>query len=187
MTVWKLLGIALGLSMDAFAVAVASSIALVRLGRRRIFRLSFHFGLFQGLMPVIGWLVGVQVGPWLHAIDHWIAFGLLAFLGGRSIHEALHREPDESPLGDPTRGWRMVLLSLATSIDALAVGLIFALEREEILWPALVIGVVCGTLTMVGMKLGSRVGRRFGVRLEVAGGLVLVAIGLKILLEHLGW
>jgi putative Mn2+ efflux pump MntP len=185
MDLLSLLAIALALAMDAFAVALATGLALGRLTGRHLFRLGFHFGLFQAMMPVVGWLAGLTVQRWIAAYDHWLAFALLVFVGGKMIHEALARDPAVAREADPTRGMSLVLLSLATSIDALAVGLTLAVLRVSIWLPALVIGLVAGVLTVTGMLLGRRVGALWGPRIEVVGGLVLIAIGLKILAEHL--
>jgi len=179
-----LFGIAVALAMDAFAVALGTGMTLKRLTGRHLFRLGFHFGLFQALMPVIGWLAGLTVQRWIAAYDHWIAFGLLGFVGGKMIYEALRDEGEEGSLSDPTRGLSLVLLSVATSIDALAVGLSLAMLGVDIWLPALIIGLVAGAFTVAGMLLGRRVGAAWGPRVEVFGGLVLFAIGLKILLEH---
>ena len=181
-----ILGIGVGLSMDAFAVAIAASVALGKVSRRQVFRLSFHFGLFQAMMPGIGWLAGRSVGVWMAHWDHWVAFVLLTLVGGKAIFEALRSQDEgESAGGDPTRGLKLVALSTATSIDALAIGLSFALLDVNVLYPCLLIGVITGLLTVIGMLLGSRIGLRFGRRVEVMGGLVLIGIGLKILVEHL--
>ncbi|MGK2906501.1 MAG: manganese efflux pump MntP [Desulfuromonadales bacterium] len=179
-----LLGLAFALALDAFAVALGTGATLSCLTGRHLFRLGFHFGLFQALMPVIGWLAGQTVIQWVSAWDHWIAFGLLALIGGRMIHEACSDKdkPDER---DPTRGLSLVMLSIATSIDALAVGFSLSVIGVSIWMPALVIGLVAGVLTVIGMLVGDRIGNRWGARMEILGGLVLVAIGAKILLEHL--
>lgn len=176
-------GIALALAMDAFAVALTAGAVLDPLTRRHLFRLGFHFGLFQALMPTAGWLIGMTVQKWISAYDHWIAFALLAFVGGRMILEAFD-EDDDKEVSDPTRGLTMVMLSVATSIDALAVGLSLAMLGISVWLPAAVIGVVAGVLTVLGMLLGRRLGHNWGKRVEVCGGLVLCVIGLKILLEH---
>lgn len=178
-----ILGIALALAMDAFAVALAAGAVLNPLTRRHLFRLGFHFGLFQALMPIAGWLIGMAVQKWISSYDHWIAFALLAFVGGRMILEAFDEEKDKAAT-DPTRGMTMVMLSVATSIDALAVGLSLAMLGVSVWRPAAVIGVVAGVLTVFGMLLGRRLGDSWGKRVEVCGGLVLCIIGLKILLEH---
>lgn len=180
-----LLGIAVGLAMDAFAVAIATGLALGEVSARQTFRLSWHFGFFQFLMPVIGWMAGLTVERWIAAYDHWLAFGLLGFIGGKMIHEAVTGMDGEKAAGDPTRGVSLVVLSVATSVDALAVGLSLGVLHVRIWQPAVVIGIVACALTAAGMHLGRRLGERFGKRMEVAGGAVLIAIGLKILVSHL--
>ncbi|MFC1779754.1 manganese efflux pump MntP family protein [Thermodesulfobacteriota bacterium] len=179
-----LTGLALALAMDAFAVALGTGAVLSRLTGRHLFRLGFHFGLFQALMPVIGWLAGLTIMQWVEAWDHWIAFSLLAIIGGRMIYEAFSDE-EKTDDRDPTKGLSLVLLSIATSIDALAVGFSLSVIGVSIWMPALVIGLVAGVLTIVGMLLGGRIGDRWGSRVEIFGGLVLIAIGAKILIEHL--
>ena len=179
-----LTGLALALAMDAFAVALGTGAVLSRLTGRHLFRLGFHFGLFQALMPVIGWLAGLTIIQWVEAWDHWIAFSLLAIIGGRMIYEAFSDE-EKTDDRDPTKGLSLVLLSIATSIDALAVGFSLSVIGVSIWMPALVIGLVAGVLTIVGMLLGGRIGDRWGTRVEIFGGLVLIAIGIKILIEHL--
>lgn len=186
MSFGTIFGIAVGLAMDAFAVAIATSVALKDVSGRQLFRLSWHFGLFQALMPVIGWALGLSIERFVKTWDHWLAFGLLAYVGGKAIHTA--SQPDhvrESNGSDPTRGWSLVILSVATSIDALAVGFSFSMLGVSIWYPAVVIGVVAGVVTLLGMLLGGRLGSRFGRRIEVLGGLVLIGIGIKILVEHL--
>ncbi|TNF51887.1 MAG: manganese efflux pump [Deltaproteobacteria bacterium] len=179
-----LTGLALALAMDAFAVALGTGAVLSRLTGRHLFRLGFHFGLFQALMPVIGWLAGLTVMQWVEAWDHWIAFSLLAIIGGRMIYEAFSDE-EKTDDRDPTKGLSLVLLSIATSIDALAVGFSLSVIGVSIWIPALIIGLVAGVLTLVGMLLGGRIGDRWGSRVEIFGGMVLIAIGIKILIEHL--
>lgn len=179
-----LIGLALALAMDAFAVALGTGAVLSSLTGRHLFRLGFHFGLFQALMPVIGWLAGLTIIQWVEAWDHWIAFSLLAIIGGRMVYEAFSDE-EKANDRDPTKGLSLVLLSIATSIDALAVGFSLSVIGVSIWMPALVIGLVAGVLTIVGMLLGGRIGDRWGTRVEIFGGLVLIAIGIKILIEHL--
>jgi putative Mn2+ efflux pump MntP len=184
MDLLTLLGIALALAMDAFAVALGTGAALGRLTGRHLFRLGFHFGLFQALMPIVGWLAGQTIMHWIAAWDHWVAFGLLAFVGGRMIHEAFAEETEETEENDPTRGLTLVMLSIATSIDALAVGFSLSILGVSVWMPAAVIGLVAGILTVIGMLIGDRIGSRWGTRVEILGGLVLITIGLKILFEH---
>lgn len=176
-------GIALALAMDAFAVALAAGAVISPLTGRHLFRLGFHFGLFQALMPIAGWLAGLTVQKWIADYDHWIAFALLAFVGGRMIKEAFEKDEETTP-SDPTRGFTMLMLSVATSIDALAVGLSLAMLDVSVWMPSVVIGVVAGVLTVIGMLLGRRMRGNLGKWVEVSGGLVLCGIGLKILLDH---
>lgn len=182
---WLLLGIAVGLAMDAFAAAIAVSVGLGRVSGRQAFRLAWHFGLFQALMPVIGWFAGMSVERWIRAWDHWLAFGLLAFVGGRMLVSGLRCRREEPARLDPTRGLSLVLLSVATSIDALAVGLSFAALGVRIWIPSAVIGLTAALLTVVGTALGSRLGDRFGRWMEVLGGALLIAIGARIVVAHL--
>jgi putative Mn2+ efflux pump MntP len=182
-----LIGVAFGLAMDAFAVSIGVGLTLGRVDRRQTFRLAWHFGLFQALMPVAGWLAGMSVERWIAPFDHWVAFLLLAAIGGKMVWEAVHHrdEGQERVVCDPTRGMSLVVLSVATSIDALAVGLSMGLLRQEVWYPAIVIGLVAGGMTVIGLQLGQRFGILLGRRMEVVGGLVLIGIGLKILIEHL--
>ena len=184
MDLLTLLGIAVALAMDAFAVALSAGLILPRLTGRHLFRFGFHFGLFQALMPILGWLAGVTVRSYIESFDHWLAFGLLTFVGGKMLFEAWQSDEENPREGDPTRGLSLVMLSIATSIDALAVGLSLAILGIDIWTPALVIGLVACALTLCGMLLGRRLGRAWGTRVEIGGGLILIAIGVKILLEH---
>lgn len=178
--------IGVGLAMDACAVAIASSAMLKTPTGRQVFRLAFHFGLFQAIMPILGWLAGRSVGDLLAAWDHWIAFGLLAFVGSKAIATALRaRDEDTGRKTDPSRGWSLVALSLATSIDAFAVGVSFALLQVNVWYAATLIGVVTAALTVVSMFLGGLLGSRFGRRMEIFGGIILIAIGVRILVLHL--
>ncbi|HKJ05462.1 MAG TPA: manganese efflux pump MntP family protein [Geopsychrobacteraceae bacterium] len=179
-----LFGIAVALAMDAFAVALATSLSLPRLTGRHLFRFGFHFGLFQALMPIIGWLAGLSIREHIEAVDHWLAFLLLGMVGGKMLWEAFHPDIEERSEKDPTRGWSLVMLSIATSIDALAVGLTLSMLGLSIWTPAIVIGLTAGVLTLIGMVLGRRLGMHWGSRVEILGGFILIGIGLKILLEH---
>ena len=177
--------IAVGLSMDALAVAIATSMALTAVSGRQVFRLGFHFGLFQAVMPILGWGLGRSVSGLITAWDHWVAFGLLTFVGVKAIHEALAGKKQRASRADPTRGLSLVMLSVATSIDALAVGLSFAMLGVSIWYPSVIIGFTTGGITVLGMILGGRLGAHFGRRIEILGGLVLIGIGVKILVQHL--
>ncbi len=181
-----LIGIALGLAMDAFAVAVGVSVGLGGTSRRQMFRLAWHFGLFQALMPIIGWAAGTTVRPLIEGWDHWIAFALLTLIGGKMIVEALRGGAADVTTPDPTRGWTLVGLSVATSIDALAVGLSFAALGIEVWFPAAVIGLTAGAMTVLGTLGGRTLGLRLGNRMSAVGGIVLILIGYRIVYQHLG-
>jgi putative Mn2+ efflux pump MntP len=180
----SLLAVATALAMDAFAVALVAGLTLRPLTGRHVFRLAFHFGLFQALMPALGWAAGHAVYAHIAAFDHWIAFGLLALIGGKMVWGAFGGGEEERAAADPTTGSALVLLSVATSIDALAVGLSLAMIGSTILIPAAVIGLVAAGFTAAGMVLGRRIGALWGKRVEVLGGLILIAIGAKIVVEH---
>jgi manganese efflux pump family protein len=187
MTFAAILLIALALAVDAFAVALAIGIALPRLGWRATLRISWYFGSFQAVMYIGGWVAGVAIRPLMAAASHWLAFGLLSIAGGRMIWEALQKTEQPRQRSDLARGRELLFLSVATSIDALAVGVSFSLLQRDVIWlPALLIGVVTLLLTAVGLHLGRMVGAaaHLGAKAEIAGGLILLAIGLKILHEH---
>ncbi|MGZ5453638.1 MAG: manganese efflux pump MntP [Candidatus Aminicenantales bacterium] len=183
--IW-ILGIAVALAMDCFAITLGMACSARGLTMRQAVRMGAYFGGFQLVMPVIGWLAGDRLLGIIQNFDHWVAFGLLALIGGRMIYESVEMS-DEEKAGRPdqTRGKRLLILALATSIDALAVGLSLGVVRTSILYPAAVIGVTSFVLTVVGAKLGPVVGRIFGKRAELVGGLILIGIGVKILIEHL--
>ncbi len=179
-----LFGIALGLAMDAFSVAIGVSVGLGGLSRRQTFRLVWHFGLFQALMPVIGWVAGASIRQWIESWDHWLAFGLLSLVGGKMIRDSIRGSDRRAPATDPTRGWSLVVLSVATSIDALAIGLSFAALGVRVWIPAAIIGVTAAVMTLVGTLGGRALGARFGARMAVLGGIVLIAIGCWIVFGH---
>jgi len=180
------LGMAVALAMDCFAVSLGLSCGREKLSGGQTFRLALSFALFQFAMPVIGWFAGENLLRYIEGFDHWIAFGLLVLVGGKMIYESLRAEKDaDRRPSDPTRRLSIVILSVATSIDALAVGLSLAFLRTNIFYPAAIIGIICFALTVAGSKLGPVVGGIAGKRAELAGGLILVAIGIKILVEHL--
>ena len=183
MHITTILFIALSMAMDAFAVSLGSGVKIGP-GPRPLFRIAFHFGLFQALLPILGWLFGNTIEPLVKGLDHWIAFGLLAFVGIRMIRSGLSKNEEEI-VKDPSRGWTMVMLSIAVSIDALAVGLSLAFLGVSIWTPALIIGLVTGALSLIGLRVGNGVGKRFGKPVEVLGGLFLVGIGVRIVVSHL--
>ena len=180
----NLLGIAIGLAMDAFAVCIVAGMTLDTVTPRHTFRLAFHFGLFQFMMPILGWSAGIFVADYIVDYDHWLAFGLLAFVGGRMLIEA-RRKDAPGTKADPSRGWLLVTLSVATSIDAMAVGLSMAFIGVSIWLPSVVIGLVAAALSVVGLQFGTRLGSQWGHRAEIAGGCVLILIGTRILISHL--
>ena len=179
----EILFISLSMAMDAFAVCLGAGTTSQADGPRPTFRLAFHFGLFQFLMPVVGWFAGTTLLRYIAAYDHWVAFGLLAFVGGRMIHSGFHPEEEEKK-SDPSRGWTLVLLSFAVSIDALAVGLSLGIIGMTIWVPAVVIGVVTGLVSWLGLRLGNKLGEKFGKRMGMIGGIVLIVIGVRIVLAH---
>lgn len=186
----SLIVLAIGLAMDAFAVAIALGATIPRLRATQLLRLALAFGGFQGLMPVVGYLAGRSISehPWVAVWDHWIAFGLLAALGGKMIYEARFLEEEaaaEEATGDPTKSATLVILAIVTSLDALAVGASLALLRVRIVLPSIVIGLTAAAFAILGAYLGGRFGRQLGKRMEVFGGLALIAIGLRILVDHL--
>ena len=184
MDIINVLLIAVGLSMDCFAVSIVSGLD-ARIARvAYALRIGIFFGGFQALMPVVGWLLGLTLIEVISSFDHWIAFVLLAVVGGRMIYESLKKEPGIE--GEESLGLkRLIMLSLATSIDALAIGLSFSLLGIFILFPVLVIGVVCFSLSFIGFIASGKLGLIFGDRMKTVGGLILIAIGLRILYEHL--
>ena len=180
----EILLIALSMAMDAFAVCLGAGTLRQTTGARPTFRLSFHFGLFQFLMPVAGWFAGTTIVRYIAAYDHWVAFALLAFVGIRMLRSGFS-DSSESYKNDPSRGWSLVMLSIATSIDALAIGLSLAIMGVTIWYPAVVIGVVTGLVSWLGLRLGNVLGGKFGKRMEIVGGIVLILIVVRILIAHL--
>ena len=183
----SILSIAVALAMDAFAVAIATGVSLRNVSLRQTFRLSWHFGLFQAMMPILGWYFGASIANHVEAYAHWIAFTLLFLVGGNMIREAFLLDDDEEfPRKDATKGLTMVMLSVATSIDALAVGLSMSLLKVSIVYPAIIIGIVAGCFTLAGLHLGARATKlkKLSPLVEVIGGVVLWIIGLNILHDH---
>ena len=177
--------IAVSLALDAFAVSVSSGISVPGFGWRQAVKMGCWFGVFQFLMPLLGWALGSSVSRYIEAVDHWIAFALLALIGGHMIADALRGGDCGEDAVTDLSNRRLFLLALATSIDALAVGVSLAFVDVNILLASAVIGVVAFVLAMLGGLLGRRLGCLFQRRATLLGGVVLVCIGLKILLEHL--
>ena len=180
----ELLILAIGLAMDAFAVAVCKGLSLRTLKLQQALLVGVWFGLFQALMPALGWLLGSAFSGLVQSVDHWVAFVLLSIIGGNMIREGLQGDDENC---DPSLSFGvMLLLAVATSIDALAVGITFAFLNVSILLAVALIGVVTFTISAVGVKMGNLFGARYKSKAEFFGGAVLILIGLKILLEHLG-
>jgi manganese efflux pump family protein len=175
--------IAIGLAMDAFAVSIASGITIIHQRRKNALLMASFFGTFQMLMPMIGWSVGLSLRDLIIGVDHWIAFGLLAFIGSKMIYDSTKKEDDKK--GTTLRLSSLLTLSVATSIDALMVGLSFAFLQAAIAVPILVIGLVTFSLSFTGFMFGCAIGNIFGNKIKILGGLMLIAIGIKILLDHL--
>jgi len=185
MTLITVIGVAFSLAMDAFSVCVAGGVKIKHPTFRHYFRFSWHFGLFQFLMPILGYYLGVLVEDIIRDYDHWIALVILSIIGGKMLWESFSgRDDDQCDVKDPSRGWTLVLLSLATSIDAAAVGLSFAALNIPIFGPAVIIGAVCIFCSAAGLYLGKKIGLVIGKWAERFGGLVLIMIGVKICLEH---
>lgn len=183
MGVIELLLLAVGLSMDAFAVSVCKGLALGRPGIRQTVTVGLWFGGFQALMPLIGFLLGTTFQSYIESVDHWIAFGLLAFIGANMIRESRGEEKSESA----SLHWKtMLLMAVATSIDALAVGVTFAFLEVNVALAVSAIGLTAFLLSAAGVRAGGVFGERWRGRAELCGGVILILLGLKILLEHLG-
>ena len=183
MRLWELLVLAVGLSMDAFAVSVCKGLALRRVGAKECLTAGVWFGTFQALMPLLGFFLGATFAEKITAVDHWIAFVLLGLIGANMIRESFGEAEGMNSAMTPAA---MLPLAVATSIDALAVGVTFALLTIRILPAVATIGVITCALSALGVKLGSIFGARWRNRAELAGGVILILLGTKILLEHLG-
>lgn len=176
--------VALGLAMDAFAVSLGIGCAGQASVPRAKFRLSFHFGVFQAGMTLLGWLVGNTIAGFISAVDHWVALILLSYVGINMILSGLNTGC-ESYQSDPSKGKTLLMLCVATSLDAMAVGLSMAMIQTPVVFPSIVIGVVASGLSIFGLFAGNKLGETFGKRMEMIGGLILVGIGLEILISHL--
>lgn len=184
MNLFTIIIIALGLAMDAFAVSIASGVTLKCFKVGHALRVALFFGGFQALMPVLGWLAGSTFQQYIAAFDHWVAFGLLTFIGGKMIYESFLIEKTEDNC-DPNNLTTIFILAIATSIDALAVGLSFSILQVQIILPVIIIGIVTFLLSLLGVYIGGRFGSLFEKKIEFIGGIILIGIGLRILIEHL--
>lgn len=177
--------IAVGLSMDAFAVSVCKGLAMPKCTFKKAAIVGLWFGGFQALMPAIGYILGAQFQEAIASIDHWIAFVLLALIGGNMIHEALDNDEEEADASLDVK--TMFLLAVATSIDALAIGITFAFLKVNIIPAVCFIGIVTFIISFAGVKIGNVFGARYKNKAEIVGGVILILLGLKILLEHFGF
>jgi putative Mn2+ efflux pump MntP len=180
----SILFIAISLSADCFAVALGISTQITTRFPLQVLRASLSFGLFQALMPILGWLAGTTIVEFIESFDHWLAFGLLAIVGGRMLWESFHSQDGQSKT-DITKWFILLTLSIATSIDALAVGLSFAFLKVNITLAVLTIGLVSMIVTAIGFGLGRKASRMIGKRAEAIGGIILLAIGIRILFSHI--
>ena len=180
--------IGVGLSMDAFAVSICKGLGMEKINKKQAFTIGLYFGGFQALMPLIGWFLGIRFQQYITSIDHWIAFILLVCIGGKMVVEAVRDKDDEvvEKKDQPLNHKEMFLLAVATSIDALAVGITFAFLDTPIVEAIVIIGCTTFVLSIVGVIVGNFFGTRYKKKAEIIGGIILILIGLKILLEHLG-
>lgn len=186
MNVLSIFFIAIGLAMDAFAVSIACGVAINNLRIKHILIIAFSFGFFQGFMPIVGWFAGMGFRDMIASIDHWVAFALLFLIGAKMIWESFTLEEEAKASDTALNATRLLLLSIATSIDALAVGLSFSCIDVEIMAPALIIALVTLVLSIGGVIIGDKFGHLFEGKIELVGGIILIGIGAKILFEHLG-
>ena len=185
MGIITLIGIALSLAFDAFSVCVAAGVKIRNISYRHYFRLAFHFGLFQFLMPILGYYGGVAMKSIISRYNHWIALSLLSIIGIKMIWESFQQNGNVTMKNDPSRGITLVFLSIATSIDAAAVGFSLAALQIPILFPSIIIGVVCLLLSALGLFLGNKIGLFIGNWAERLGGIILISIGLKIMIQNI--
>lgn len=184
MEIFEVLLISIGLAMDAFAVSVCKGLSMKKMNWKKAIIIGLYFGIFQALMPVLGYFLGTTFDHFITSIDHWISLILLAGIGINMIKEAFTQ--DSENCNDKIDAKTMVILSIATSIDALAVGITFACLRVKIILPSISIGLITFTLSIIGVRIGNRFGNKYQSRAEFSGGLILILLGIKILLEHLG-
>lgn len=183
MNMITILFIAFGLAMDAFAVSITNGITIKHQRINNALKIGIFFGSFQALMPLIGWLAGLRLRDFISGFDHWVAFGLLSLIGGKMIYESTKIGDDKEIRS--LNLFVLLLLSIATSIDALAVGLSFAFLKISIATPIIAIGIVTFMLSFLGVLVGNKLGHFFENKMEILGGLILIGIGIKILIEHL--
>lgn len=184
MGISEIIFISVSLAMDAFAVSICKGLSMKKLDWKKAFIIALYFGAFQGLMPVIGYFLGATFSDLVTSIDHWIAFALLSIIGGNMIKESF--DDEEEKRNDNVDFKTMIVLAIATSIDALAVGITFAFLKTNIVLSVVLIGIITFVISLLGVKIGNKFGDKFQNKAELSGGIILILIGLKILLEHLG-
>ena len=187
MSIIELLLIGIGLSMDAFAVSVCKGLGMTKLNKKNAFLIALFFGGFQALMPWLGWFIGSRFQKYIEQFDHWIAFGLLVFIGGQMIYESLKEKDEVETEGDQLDIGQLFLMAIATSIDALAIGVTFALLPGVNIWTSIaLIGCTTFMISFAGVGIGCRFGNKYEKKAQIVGGVILIVLGIKILLEHLG-
>lgn len=185
MNYFSIILIAIALGIDAFAVSLAGGSFFGKATARQRFRLSFHFGLFQFFMPIIGWFIGKEIVDLVKHFDHWVALIILSIIGIKMIFDGLKTDDVQFEQKDISKGLTLISLAFATSIDALAVGFSFGIVNSDIIIPCLIIGVTASVMSLIGIKLGEVLSVKFGSRFAIVGGVILILIGLNILNEHL--
>ncbi|MFC2097013.1 manganese efflux pump MntP family protein [Bacteroidota bacterium] len=183
MDIISIILVAIGLSMDSFAVSITNGLTIRKLNLKKILIIAFSLAIFQALMPLIGWFAGIGIEQYIKKLDHWIAFILLSFIGVKMIYEAVKKK--DISKGSELKALTLIGQSFATSIDAFAIGISFALLNMAILTPILIIGIITLVFSLIGLHLGKYFGKRIGKSVEIFGGIVLICIGIKILIEHL--
>ena len=176
--------LAIGLSVDSFAVSISCGLIVNDIKFKQALRIAFFLALFQAVMPIIGWFIGTKIEKWIVSFDHWIAFGLLLIIGVRMIRESFQKEKNGSKI-NPLKLKQIITMSIATSIDALVVGITLAIGQINILLTMFIIGFTTGVLSMLGILFGKKTGMLFGKKMEILGGIILIFIGVKILYDHL--
>lgn len=185
MEIFELILLSIGLGMDAFAVSVCKGISMKKMNWKKASLIGLYFGGFQAVMPILGYFFGTSFESFITNIDHWIAFILLVIIGAKMIQEAFQKDKDEDEYNEDISVKTMLILSIATSIDALAVGITFAFLKVDLVLAVSLIGIITFILSVLGTKIGNRFGDKYKSKAELIGGIILILIGLKILLEHL--
>lgn len=184
MNLYYIFFIAFALGIDAFAVSFSAGAFFVKATKRQRFRLSFHFGLFQFFMPIIGWFAGKEIVKYIEQFDHWVALLILSIIGIKMISDTIKNDNSKIKK-DISKGWTLISLSIATSIDALAVGFSLGLVKSDIILPGIIIGIIAAIMSLIGIKMGETLSNVFGQKISIFGGIILILIGIDIVLQHL--